>query len=173
MKKNFKLFFSIIFITYNISASNPILADGGYPQSEKETKWEEVGSAAGGEGLVFRPGRVKNESTKASGYLVNKYLWQASIETLNFIPLASADSNGGVIITEWYSPAGKQNYRFKINIFIKDDIIHPDSLEVKIFEEILKNNRWQQSDSKSDLALMLEDKILRKARTLYINADRK
>ncbi len=173
MKKNLKLFFSMILITYNISASSNILADDGYPQSERDKKWEEIGSAAGGEGIIFRPGKVKNESTKASGCLVNKYLWQASIETLSFAPLASVDSNGGVIITEWYSPRGKQNFRFKINIFIKDDVIHPDALEVKIFEEILKNNNWQQSDSKSDLALILEDKILRKARALYINADRK
>lgn len=170
MKKNIRLFFAVIFIILNAS-SNIILADD-YPKTEKEQKWDEVGSIAGEEGLIFRPGRIKNESTKAVGCSVNKYLWQSAIETLNFTPLASADSNGGVIITEWYSPRAKPNFRFKINIFIKDDTIHPDSIEVKVFEEILKNKQWVLNENTSNLAVTLEDKILRRAREIYINSTR-
>jgi hypothetical protein len=173
MEKKIKLFFVIAFASLNIFTSNAIFADHSYPQSASEAKWEDVGSILEGEGIVFRPGRVKNESTKAAGSLVNKYLWQAAIESVNFAPLASVDSLGGVIITEWYTPKDKQNYRFKINIFIKDDVIHPDAIEVKIFEEILQNNHWKHSDSTSNLALILEDKILRKARALYVNANKK
>ena len=167
MRKNTKLFLAVIFIVFG--SYNNVLADN-YPQSEAEQKWEEVGSIAGEEGLVFRPGRVKNDSTKSAGCSINKYLWQASINTLSFIPLASADSNGGVIITEWYSPPSTPNFRFKINIFIKDDIIHPDSIEVKVFEEVLKNKQWVMNENTSNLAITLEDKILRRAREIYISS---
>jgi len=170
MRKNIKLFFAVIFIVFSIS-TNIILADD-YPKTEQEQKWDEVGSFAGEEGLIFRPGRVKNESTKAVGCSVNKYLWQAAIETVSFVPLASADSNGGVIITEWYTPRSKPDFRFKINIFIKDDVIHPDSIEVKIFEEVFKNKQWIMNENTSNLAITLEDKILRKAREIYINSAR-
>ncbi|XVN41475.1 MAG: DUF3576 domain-containing protein [Rickettsia endosymbiont of Argas persicus] len=168
MKKSIYLFFTVVFTLFSIG-NNIILADD-YPKTESEQKWEEVGSIAGEEGLVFRPGRVKNESTKAVGCSVNKYLWQAAIETLTFTPLASADSNGGVIITEWYSPRLKPNFRFKINVFIKDDTIHPDSIEVKVFEEVLKNKQWVMNENTSNLAITLEDKILRRAREIYINS---
>jgi len=167
MKKNIKLFLAVIFIVFG--SYNNIFADN-YPQTEAEQKWEEVGSVAGEEGLVFRPGRIKNESTKAVGCSVNKYLWQAAIETLTFTPLASADSNGGVIITEWYSPRSKADFRFKINVFIKGDTIHPDSIEVKVFEEVLKNKQWVLDENTSNLAITLEDKILRRAREIYINS---
>ncbi len=168
MNKNIKLFFAAIFIVFSMG-NNIILADD-YPKSEQEQKWDEVGSIAGEEGLVFRPGRIKNESTKAAGCSINKYLWQASINTLSVIPLASADSNGGVIITEWYSPPATPNFRFKINIFIKDDVIHPDAIEVKVFEEVLKNKQWVMNENTSNLAITLEDKILRRAREIYINS---
>ncbi|AAU03883.1 DUF3576 domain-containing protein [Rickettsia typhi] len=166
MKKIIGLFV-IILLVINIS----ILAYD-YPKAEQEQKWDEVGSIAGESGLVFRPGRVKNESTKAVGGTVNKYLWQAALEIISFIPLASVDSNGGVIITEWYSPRSNTNFRFKINIFIKDDVISPDAIEVKIFEEMLKNKQWILNENTSNFAIMLEDKILRKARGIYINSVR-
>jgi len=156
----------------NIMAAN---TSSQYPISDEERRLEEMGSLAGSEGLVFRPGKIKSDATKAKGCAVNKYIWQAAIETLNFVPLASADYNGGIIITEWHSPKSKTDFRFKINIFIKDDIIHPDSIQVKIFEQMLQNKQWLENDltHKSDLAFTIEDKILRKARDLYISAERK
>lgn len=144
-----------------------------YPQSRQEREVEEMDSFLGGEGLTFRPGRIKNETTKSGSTSVNKFLWQASIEMINFAPLSSVDSAGGVIITDWYSPKNKPTYSFKINIFIKDDIISPDAIEVKIFERVLKNNNWLQEDKISDTAMILEKKILNRARDLYIQSGRK
>ncbi|WP_375359008.1 DUF3576 domain-containing protein [Candidatus Tisiphia endosymbiont of Neophilaenus lineatus] len=153
--------------------SATIARNGDYPKTVQERKMDEMGSIVGGEGLVFRPSRIKNESTKTVGCNVNKYLWQASIETLRFVPLASTDSVGGVIITEWYSPKGQTNFRFKINIFIKDNVISLDAIQVKIFEQTLKNGNWLDNHTTSDLANSIEDKILRKSRELYISAERK
>lgn len=166
----------LLFFTHNV-----IAISSDYPESEYERKLEEMGSLAGGKGLIFKPGKIKNESTKtstkglakANSSKINQFLWQASIEVLNFIPLASSDSNGGVIITEWYSPKESKNFRFKINIFIKDNVISPDAIEVRIFEQNLAKGTWIDKVSTSNLAINIEDKILRKARELYISADRK
>jgi len=156
-----------------IAFSNIALAERDYPKTREERKNEEMGSILSGEGIVFSPSKIKNESTKTQVNSVNKYLWQASIEVLNFAPLASADSAGGVIITDWYRPKNTPQYSFKINILIKDNVISPNALQVKVFKRMLKNNHWQETDKESDLAFVLEDKILRKARELYIKSERK
>lgn len=155
---------SLLFLQNHVLAVNE-----DYPEVEAISKMEDMGSIAGEEGLVFRPGRIKNESTKTQEIKVNKYLWQASIETLSHTPLASVDSYGGVIITDWHSPNNKPNFRFKISVFIKDDVISPHAVEVRVFEQILKNDNWVSATDSPNLAISLEDKILRRARELYIS----
>ena len=51
---------------------------------------------------------------------VNSYLWRASLETLSFMPLAQADSSGGVIVTDWYSHPQNPNERVKLSVSILD-----------------------------------------------------
>lgn len=171
MEKSCKYILIIICIIFTLPASGVVSKKYDYPETLQERKLDEMGSLAGGEGLVFRPGKIKNESTKTQASSVNKYLWQASIEILNYIPLASVDSNGGIIITEWHSPKDKANYRFKINVFIKANIISPDSIQINIFEQTLRNGNWLDNAATPDLALTIEDKILRRARELYISSE--
>ncbi|MGI4775323.1 MAG: DUF3576 domain-containing protein [Janthinobacterium lividum] len=139
-----------------------------YPKTIQERKNDEIGSILDGKGLIFTPGRIKNESTKSDGGKSNKFLWQAAVETMNFVPLQSSDSAGGIIITDWYSPKSQPTYSFKINIFIKDNVISPDSIEVKVYERRLKNNQWIQDQRESKIGGDLERKILNRARDLYI-----
>jgi hypothetical protein len=150
-----------------------VFAESNYPKTKEERKNDEMGSLLQGGGIIFTHAKSKNESTKQHLHCVNKYLWQASIEILSFAPLASVDSNSGIIITDWYSPKDNPKYSFKINAIIKDDVISPNAITVKIFKKLLKNNKGQEIDEESELASILEDKILRKARELYINAERK
>lgn len=169
MKNTYKRRFFLSIICSLLFIQNYALAvNEDYPEVEAISKMEEMGSIVGEEGLVFRPGRIKNESTKTQEIKINSYLWKASIETLSNTPLASVDSYGGVIITDWHSPNNKPNFRFKISVFIKDNVISPDAVEVKIFEQILKNDNWVNTTNSPNLALSLEDKILRRARELYI-----
>lgn len=147
-----------------------------YPKTLQERKADEMGSLAGSEGVVFKPKKIKNESTKATigtHGLANKYLWHASIDTLDFAPLSIADSTGGVITTEWYSPKGKPQYSYKIQVSIKNDVISLESIDVKVFEKVLKNGQWIQNDKPSNLAIILQDKIILKAREQYIKEKRK
>ena len=128
---------------------------------------DEMGSLLQGEGVVFRPGKTKSTATKAKIGNVNKYLYQATLEVLDFVPLASADSVGGVIITEWYNPKGQPNTQFKINVFIKGEVISSEALDVKAYERTKVGKKWSDNYKESAIGSILEDKIIRKARTLY------
>ncbi len=143
-----------------------------YPQSQVEREMDEMGSLLGGEGIIFRPGKERSNATKAKIGNVNKYLFQASIEILKFAPLASADSKGGTIITEWYTPKDQKNTQFKVTVYIKDDLITPEGLEVIAFERKKVDGKWSQDHQSSPIAKVLEDKIIRKARDLYLQSAR-
>jgi len=140
---------------------------GDYPKSRVETEMDEMGSLLQGEGLVFRPGKTKSTATKSKVGNVNKYLYQAALDVLDFAPLTSADSIGGVIITEWYSPKGQPNTQFKINVFIKDEVISSEAVDVKAYERTKIGNKWSTEYKESAIGSIFEDKIIRKARALY------
>lgn len=155
----------LILVTYLVSI-NVCLA-GDYPKSRVEKEMDEMGSLLNGEGLVFRPGKTKSTATKAKVGNVNKYLYQAAIDVLDFAPLQSADNISGVIITEWYNPKGQSNIQFKINVFIKDEVISSEAIEVKAYERAKVKGKWSDDYKESTIGSILEDKIIRKARTLY------
>lgn len=131
---------------------------GDYPKSRVETEMDEMGSLLQGEGLVFRPGKTKSTATKSKVGNVNKYLYQAALDVLDFAPLTSADSIGGVIITEWYSPKGQPNTQFKINVFIKDEVISSEAVDVKAYERTKMGINGQQSIKSLLLAVFLKIK---------------
>src|SRR3990167_9588100 len=59
-------------------------------------------------------------SRETGGIGVNAYLWRASLDTLSFLPLASADPYGGVIITDWFVNPEQPAERFKATVYILD-----------------------------------------------------
>ena len=66
---------------------------------------------------------------------VNSYLWHASLDTLSFMPLASADPFGGVIITDWYSAQNAPDERLKVTVYILDRHLRADGLKVAVFRQ--------------------------------------
>ncbi len=66
---------------------------------------------------------------------VNAYLWRASLDTINFIPLVSADPFGGVIITDWYTPSETPNERMKVQVTILDRELRADGVRVSVFKQ--------------------------------------
>ena len=67
---------------------------------------------------------------------VNSYLWRATLDTLAFMPLVSADPYGGVVITDWYSDPQKPDERFKCTVYILDTRLRGDALKVTVFKEV-------------------------------------
>ena len=159
---------ALIFASVLLFISTSMASD--YPQTDLEKEMDEMGSLLGGEGVIFRPGKEKSTDTRAKIGNVNKYLYKAAIDVLKFAPLASADSNGGTVITEWYSPAGQKDVQFKVNVYIKDELITPEALEVVAFQREKVKGKWSDDHKPSPIAAVLEDKIIRKARDLYLQS---
>ncbi len=147
-------------VEYNYPTSGP----GGLPTYEKQE------SIFGEDGLALLGGTPSSESAAAgSGIPVNTFLWRASLDTVSFMPLASADPFGGVIITEWYTPPDAPEERFKVNIFILDRALRSDGVRATVFRQALGGSGgWLDSPQKEDLDRRLEDAILTRARQLRI-----
>ena len=102
------------------------------------------------------------------GMPINPYLWSASLETLSFMPLSSADPFGGIIITDWYSSDVNENERCKINVFINGAELKTQNLRVSSFCEVYKNNKWVGIKTKNEDNFSLENAILNKAKKLKL-----
>ena len=101
---------------------------------------------------------------------VNSYLWSATLATLAFMPLASADPYGGVIITDWYADPQKPDERFKCTVYILDARLRADGLNVAVFKQN-KNaaGEWIDAPSTSQTETDIENAILTKARQLRLS----
>jgi hypothetical protein len=105
------------------------------------------------------------------GIGVNAYLWRASLETIDFMPLVQADPFGGVIITDWYSPPETPGERFKINVYILDTVLRADGVRVAVFRQTNGTDAgWVDAAVDADTATAIEDNILTRARELRIAA---
>lgn len=103
---------------------------------------------------------------------VNSYLWHATLDTLSFIPLASADPFGGVVITEWYTAPQVPNERMKVTVYILDKSLRADGLKVAVFRQVKATDGWTDAQVATDTATKLEDAILTRARELRLASER-
>ena len=100
------------------------------------------------------------------GVSVNAYLWRATLETLSFMPLASADPAGGVIITDWYSPPNAESERFKAQAYVLGRQLRSDGVRVQVFRQIQRNGQWIDQPASSSTNSEMEDRVLARAREL-------
>jgi hypothetical protein len=99
---------------------------------------------------------------------VNGYLWRAALDTLNFMPLASADPYGGVIITDWYSSPDVPTERFKATVYILDTRLRADGLNVTVFKQVNNGAGWVDVEPSPQTSEDLENAILTRARQLRL-----
>ncbi|MEO5640630.1 MAG: DUF3576 domain-containing protein [Sphingomicrobium sp.] len=97
---------------------------------------------------------------------VNAYLWRAAIDTLSFAPLNQADSNGGVIVTDWYSTRQAPGERVKITASILDQDLRADALRVAAARQVNQGGAWVDAPVAAATVQKLEDIILTRARDL-------
>lgn len=121
-------------------------------------------SIAGEGGILGR--KKKDLGDSAIG--VNSFLWRATLDTISFMPLASADPFGGVILTDWYTDPQKPNERVKINAFVMGRELKADGIRIRTFRQVKKGNEWRDADVSEDTASKLEDAVLTRARELRI-----
>lgn len=121
-----------------------------------------LGACGGGK---ERP-RADLAASRITNIGVNSYLWRASLETLSFMPLLQTDSNGGVILTDWYVNPGADNERMKLTVTILDQDLRADALRVAASRQTLENGQWIDAPVQAATTQKLEEVILTRARDL-------
>lgn len=157
-----------------LSACNGVETEAKYPTGLERTTtgddiYGEKQSIFGDGGLSILGGKgSKDNSAGDNGIEVNSFLWRASLDTVSFMPLASADPFGGVILTDWHTPAENSNERFKLNVFILGRELRSDGVRVRVFKQIRDENGWSDAKAAPETARQLEDAILTRARQLRV-----
>ena len=97
---------------------------------------------------------------------VNAYLWRAALETVSFAPLLQSDSNGGVIVTDWYANPRNPGERVKMTVSILDQDLRADAVRVAASRQVSQGGQWVDAPVQAATVQKLEDIILTKARAL-------
>ena len=119
-----------------------------------------------GTGGLF--GRSKDTDNGTTGIGVNSFLWRASLDTVSFMPLVSADPFGGVIITDWYTPPSAPDERFKVNIYILGRALRADGIRASVFRQQMQGAGWVDAPVALNTATDLENAILTRARQMRL-----
>ena len=127
--------------------------------------------AACGGGSKDRP-KADLAASKVTTIGVNAYLWRAALDTISFMPLVQTDSNGGVIVTDWYANPNSPNERMKLTVSILDQDLRADALRVAASRQVNQNGQWVDAPVRAATVQKLEEVILTKARDLRQSAIR-
>ena len=168
--KIFSLLFAVCFL---LSACEGFLTpdtdQSPSPQRQDLERARERGKLTG-DGLVIAGGKDKSEES-GSPLGVNSFLWRATLDTLSFMPLASADPFGGVILTEWYEDPNARGERFKISALILGRSLRADGINVKLFKQRYDDKKgWLDEVVDASLSRKLEDTILTRARQIRVKS---
>lgn len=130
--------------------------------------------ALGACGGIPRPfggkSHVRPVGDNAAAIGVNGYLWRATLDTLSFMPLQSADPYGGVIVTDWYTNPEKPDERFKCTVYILDSRLRADGLNVAVFKQTRDaSGNWVDAPSAGQTETDIENSILTRARQLRLS----
>ena len=164
MKINFRLKYSFIlllaFLFIN-SCGNNVDANK-FPPNPKERIKRNLE-----EGKGFRLSTKLKSMGKGGGefeFASSNELWRASLDVIDFMPLATANYSGGIIVTDWYSDNVNSNESLKITIRFLTNEIRSDAIDLKIFYKICKNiNNCSVTEKTGNLVTELKKEILKRA----------
>jgi hypothetical protein len=146
-------------------------SDQSIPNPKQGDAEPKGGGLFGRDGIVLS-GDSANEAAKAAGGTaggigVNAFLWRATLDTLSFMPVANADPFGGVVLTDWYSPAQSPDERMKVSVYILDTRLRADALKVSVFRQTKQGAAaWSDAAVSPDTQIRIENAILNRAREL-------
>ena len=125
-----------------------------------------------GRGFKFNTKKFKGSGTFE--FASSNELWRASLDTIDFMPLASVNYSGGIIITDWYSTSEKSNESIKVSIRFLTNEIRSDSLDIKVFNKKCKTQiNCVVSEKGGNLISELKTKILKTAAIYKIESKQK
>lgn len=138
--------------------------------NRRELALRQTGAATNSGIVVFGVDRSRQAQEAAAsgggGMTVNAFLWRATLDTLSFMPLSSADPFGGVIITDWYSPPQAQGERFKATAYVIGRQLRSDGVRVQVFRQVMRGNQWVDAPASTATNAEMEDRVLARAREL-------
>lgn len=169
MKQIFRSLLAAMLLTLSACSMFEDADASSYPKTDDDRRKERVGKLTGEEGLVIMGPSEQEKEAGKNPLGVNSFLWRATLDTLAFMPLASADPFGGVIITDWYEDPNAPGERFKVTALILDRQLRADSLKISAFRQ-QKNAKgdWQEAPVDTQMGRKLEDTVLTRARQLRI-----
>lgn len=110
-------------------------------------------------------GDGNNDLTFASSIV-----FETALDKLSFMPLASVDSNAGVIITDWYGINDNQD-RIKINIRVINQTLEDNSINVTMFQQKFDGSKWVDTTTDGMQSEKIKNSILEDARKLQATID--
>tara|TARA_B100000787_G_scaffold33901_1_gene23393 strand:- start:769 stop:1302 length:534 start_codon:yes stop_codon:yes gene_type:complete len=160
--KTLKLITCLIISSFFLNACNGKLpgADARkYPTDPKKRVEQNMA-----EGKGFRLMDTMSNRGGVFEFASSNELWRASLDTIDFMPLASVNYGGGIIITDWYSTDQTSNESIKISIRFLTNEIRSDALQIKVFnKKCLSQLNCTISEKTGNLIPELKGKILKTA----------
>ncbi len=117
-------------------------------------------------GVPVVTGKTNSAQEAGAALQVNKYLWRGALETLAFMPFASTDPFGGIIVTDWYAPPAAQGERFKVTASVLGRELRTDGLKITVFRQTRDAGQWVDAPVNPTTATDIEGKVLARAREL-------
>jgi len=171
-----RLLFAALILTFlpHCSFGDP---DTAYPMEDEDTRRVQRGSlfnqSDGGGFTLFGGSSDDGDATGSGPLSVNAFLWRAALDTISFMPLASTDPFGGVVVTDWYQPPQKSGERFKLHVVILSKQLRSDAVKVRLFrQEKSENGEWEHAEASPEMHRKFEDIILARARELRLAAEK-
>ena len=169
--------FAVCIALFALSGCGGAEPEYAYPDANRAGRGDLYGKSDpglfGSNGLsIFGGSDNEEELGGGSGIAVNSFLWRASLDTVSYMPLSSADPFGGVIITDWYTAPEAANERVKLQVYILDRQLRSDALRVSAFRERRgENGQWVTQPVSERTVRQIEDSILTRARELRVKAN--
>lgn len=171
MRVSYSLALLLAASTLTVTACSGVKSEAKYPTGADRAAtganniYDKPASIFGDGGLL---GKDDDKDNAGNALQVNAYLWRAALDTISFMPVASADPFGGTIITDWYSDPNTKGERTKLNVFILGRELKASNLRVKAFRQVASKGGYTDAAVAPATERALEDAILTRARQLRV-----
>ena len=161
--KNLNFFAFSIFLIVFLNSCNGKIPGADARKYPDDPKLRVKKNLEEGRGFRINDAFSKKGSTNYEFATANE-LWRASLDTIDFMPIATANYSGGILITDWYSDNENSNELIKISIRFLTNEVRSDAIDIKIFYKKCENLINCKITQKSgELKNELKKEILKKA----------
>lgn len=167
--KNFRAFFFIILLSLISSCAKEKPAEKSEVIKKERietnifTKMETARDEGGG---IFNSSRLNNNTTY--DFATSNVMWRATLNSIEFMPLANVDYSGGVIITDWYSDTINSDESIKIKVQFLSDKLSANSVKIISHKKKCNMNNCNIIAMNNKFNLDIKNSIIEKAKELKI-----